>query len=146
MHTFQLAAALQFEMEEVFHMTTEHAYIYTNIHTYTITHMHAFQLAAALQFEMEEVFHMTTEHAYIYTYIHTYTITHMHAFQLAAALQFEMEEVFHMTTEGIKGRMLMLRHAQVLYVCMSIRVHIYIHVWKPERTLMRRLVFVCMYV
>jgi hypothetical protein len=32
--------------------------------------------------------------------------------QVVAALQFEMEEVFAMTTEGLRGRLLMLQHAQ----------------------------------
>jgi len=32
--------------------------------------------------------------------------------QVVAALQFEMEEVFNMTTEGLRGRVLMLQHAQ----------------------------------
>ncbi|KAJ1479281.1 hypothetical protein T484DRAFT_1903174, partial [Baffinella frigidus] len=40
------------------------------------------------------------------------TIAHLYGAQVVAALQFEMEEVFGMTTEGLRGRLLMLRHAQ----------------------------------
>ena len=38
-------------------------------------------------------------------------IAQLFSAQVAAALEFQMEEVFAMTTEGLKGRLLMLKHA-----------------------------------